>query len=137
MFLAHIHIFLEHLRAFRCVVASNDLAPSPYGEGDGRTFWQICVPNDPNFQHICPTFPFAHKAWIYPIETGDKPIIDRSIYKRLACHPKGDVTSNWIALRYAYASFSLGGSGRWQPKNLFTLVLLPKLEGGETEEDVT
>ena len=57
--------------------------------------------------------------------------------QQLACHAKGDVASNWIALRYAYGNLSQDESERWKHKNLFTLVLLPKFERGETEEDAT
>ena len=71
------------------------------------------------------------------MEIGDKSVMDKSADQQLACHAKGDIESNWIALRYAYANFSQNGSGRWQPKNLFALVLLPKFERGETEEDIT
>lgn len=64
-------------------------------------------------------------------------MVSKHADQQLACHAKGDVTSNWIALRYAYANLNQDGSGRWQPKNLFALVLLPEFERGKTEEDVT
>lgn len=63
--------------------------------------------------------------------------MDRSVDWQPACHAKGEVASDWIALRYAYTNLSRGGSDRRQADNLFALILLPKSERGETEEDVT
>jgi hypothetical protein len=62
--------------------------------------------------------------------------VDESMNERLACHARGDAASDWIALQYAYANLSKGGSGRWRPNNLFALVLLPEFKRCETEEYV-
>lgn len=136
MFFAHIHVSLECFCTFRRIIARNNLNLTPYGTGDGRTFWRICVPDYTNFRHICPTAWSVHRAWIHPAKTGDKSIADGPTDKRRTCHAKGEVASNWIALRYACTCLSQGGFRRWQPKNLFTLVPLPEFKRGETEEDV-
>jgi hypothetical protein len=71
------------------------------------------------------------------METRDKLVMNKSADPQLACHAKGDVASDWIALRYAYANLSQDKSDRWQHKNLFALALLPKFERGDAEEDIT
>ena len=63
-------------------------------------------------------------------------MMDRSVDRKPACHAKGEVASDWIALRYAYTNLSRGGCDRRQADNLFALILLPQFERGEAEEDV-
>jgi len=137
MLFAHIHVFLEHFRTFLSVVAGKNVSAIIYGEGDDRTFGQICVTNFSNFQRACPIARSVHKVWICPMESRDKPMVDKSTDEQLTCHAKGDVASIWIALRYACANLSRGGSGRWRHKNLFALVLLPEFERGKAEKDIT
>lgn len=49
------------------------------------------------------------------MEIRDKSIVGRSADQKPPCHAKGDIASNWIALRYACTSFGQAG-----PKKMTT-----------------